>query len=106
MVWLVLATQTAAYQKMFHSNPRIGFLAEAERLSGLVASGKIAAGQVATVERLIFNNRLDAVVTAVFAVLVLVIVLASAREWLAILMRRKVPILRESEFQVSALVGD
>jgi len=36
MVWLVLATQTAGYQKMLHSDPRIGFLAEAQRLSGLL----------------------------------------------------------------------
>ena len=103
MVWLVLATQTAGYQKMFHPQPRIGFLAEANRLSGLLASGQVAAGQVAATERLIFNNRLDAAVTALFAVLVLLIVLASVREWIAILRRRKVPLLQESEYVVSAL---
>jgi carbon starvation protein len=103
MVWLVLATQTAGYQKMFHPQPRIGFLAEANRLSGLLASGQVAAGQVAATERLIFNNRLDAAVTALFAVLVLLIVLASIREWIAILLKRKVALLQESEYVVSAL---
>jgi carbon starvation protein len=106
MVWLVAATQTAGYQKMFHSDPRIGFLAEAGRLSTLLENGKIVSGQIAATERLIFNNRLDAAVTALFAVLVIVIVLDSAREWLAILSRRKVPVLRESEYVVSALAGE
>ncbi|MBZ5499809.1 MAG: carbon starvation protein A [Acidobacteriia bacterium] len=106
MVWLVLATQTAGYQKMFYPDPRVGFLAEAERLSGLLAGGMIPAAQVASTERLIFNNRLDAAVTALFALLVLVIVLDSAREWLAILGRRKVPVLRESEYVASVLVGE
>ncbi len=106
MAWLVLATQTAGYQKMFHPDPRIGFLSEADRLSRLLASGGIAPGQVAATERLIFNNRLDAAVTALFSVLVLVIVTDSAREWLAILRRRKVPVLCESEYVVSALAGD
>jgi carbon starvation protein len=103
MIWLVLVTQTAGYQKMFHSDPRIGFLAEAGRLSSLLESGQVAAGQVAATQRLIFNNRLDAAVTALFAVLTLVIVVDSVREWLAILLRRKIAVLHESECVMSAL---
>jgi len=106
MIWLVLATQTAAYQKIFHPDPRIGFLAEASRLSGLISGGGTGAVEVATTERLIFNNRLDAAVTALFAVLVLVIVLDSVREWYAILIRRKVPVLREAAYVVSAMAGE
>jgi len=103
MAWLAVVTQTAAYQKMFHADPRIGFLAEASRLDGLIASGSVAAARLAETERLIFNNRLDAAVTALFAVLVIVIVADSAREWLAILRRRKTPVLHESEYVVSTL---
>jgi carbon starvation protein len=103
MIWLVLVTQTAGYQKMFHSDPRIGFLAEAGRLSSLLESGQVAAGQVAATQRLIFNNRLDAAVTALFAVLTLVIVVDSVREWVAILLRRKIAVLHESECVMSAL---
>jgi carbon starvation protein len=106
MIWLVLATQTAGYQKMFHPDPRIGFLAEADRLGGLLASGAVPAEQVAATGRLIFNNRLDAAVTALFAMLVLVIVADSAREWYAILRKRKVPVLHESEFVLSTLSGE
>jgi carbon starvation protein len=102
MLWLVMATQTAAYQKIFHSNPRIGFLAEAGRQSALIAAGKIPADQIATVHRQIFNNRLDAAVTGLFAVMVLIILIDCAREWIAILSRRKVPVLCEAEYRVTA----
>jgi carbon starvation protein len=106
MLWLVMATQTAAYQKMFHPDARIGFLAEAQRLSGLLDAGAIPANQVAATERLIFNNRLDAAVTGLFAFMILVIVLDSAREWYAILRRRKVPVLCESEYVLSVIPGE
>jgi carbon starvation protein len=102
MLWLVLATQTAGYQKIFHSDPRIGFLAEANRLSGLIAEGKVPVDQITTVHRQIFNNRLDAAVTGLFAVMVLVILVDCAREWLAILSRRKVPVLCEAEYRMTA----
>jgi hypothetical protein len=38
--------------------------------------------------------------------MVLVIVLDSVREWYAILIRRKVPVLREAAYVVSAMTGE
>jgi carbon starvation protein len=102
MLWLVLATQTAGFQKIFHPDPRIGFLAEAGRLSGLVSAGAVPADKIAAVQRQIFNNRLDAAVTGLFSLMVLVILIDCAREWLAILSRRKIPVLHEAEYQLTA----
>jgi carbon starvation protein len=102
MVWLVAVTLTAGYQKMFHEDPHIGFLAEASRLETLIAHGQVAAGQVITAERQIFNNRLDAAVTGLFILMVIVILIDCAREWLAILSRRKFPVLREAEYRLTA----
>jgi carbon starvation protein len=101
MLWLVLATQTASYQKIFHSDPHIGFLAEASRLNSLIADGQIPAPQIATIQRQIFNNRLDAAVTGLFAIMVLIILIDCARQWLAILSRRKVPVLCEAEYRLT-----
>ena len=106
MIWLVIVTQTAAIQKIFHADPRIGFLAEAHRMSRLIAGGQTSIDQVVAVRRLIFNNRLDAAVTGFFAVLVLIVVLDSAREWLAVLRGRKTPAPRESEYVASALAEE
>jgi len=106
MLWLVLVAQTGSFQKMFHPDPKIGFLAEAERLSDLLAEGKVPPEQIGATHRLVFNNRLDAAVTAVFAVLVLVILIDSLREWLAILSRRKTAVLHEAEYVVTALAEE
>src|SRR5215472_780156 len=54
LAWLVAVTFTASYQKIFHSNPRIGFLADGQRLAGGPAAADLA--------RRIFNDRLDAAV--------------------------------------------
>jgi carbon starvation protein len=103
MVWVVVVTQTGAYQKLFHPNPRIGFMADARRLTEMVHAGKVGPESLASVERLIFNNRLDAAVTALLAFLVLVILADSAREWIGILRGRKKPSLHEAEYVVSSL---
>ena len=63
-------TMTASYQKIFAENPRVGFLSHARALAAQVASGAIPASQAAATSRLIFNDRLDAAVTGIFAVLV------------------------------------
>ena len=52
--------------KIFAENPRIG-LSHADYLAAQVASGAIPASQTAATSRLIFNDRLDAAVTGIFA---------------------------------------
>ena len=94
--WLSTVTMTASYQKLFAANPRVGFLSHARVLSAQAVSGAIPAPQVAATSRLILNDRLDAAVTGVFAVLVIVILAESARQWWLYATRRKRPVLNES----------
>jgi carbon starvation protein len=102
MAWLVTVTMTASYQKIFHADPRIGFLSQARALGERLASGAVPADKLGEVERLIFNNRLDAAVTALFAGLILVLILEALFEWRRILTGRKVATLRESPYRPSA----
>jgi hypothetical protein len=104
---------TAGVQKIFHSDPRIGFLAQAnvlrEKMPALeqAVSAAKAIGDVKAIEAaekarqtnrvLHFNNLLDAGVAAAFLVLVSSIVMLSLREWILLLARRKLAVLRESE---------
>jgi carbon starvation protein len=85
LTWLLSVTLTAGYQKIFDADVRIGFLAHADALQGRIASGQIPAVKLAETQALIFNDRLDAAVTALFMVLVLVIVADSLREWYRVL---------------------
>jgi carbon starvation protein len=90
LAWLVAVTFTASYHKVFDPNPRVGFLAHAQQLAA-GASGPATA-------RLIFNDRLDAVVTGVLIVMVGVIVLESASGWARVLSGRAEARVREAPF--------
>ncbi len=95
LTWLVIVTFTASWHKIFDSDPRIGFLAQARQL--------VAAGGN---PRLIFNNRLDAAVTGLLIVMVALILLESARNWIAVLGGKKEVQLKESPFVVTQRVEE
>jgi carbon starvation protein len=98
MAWLVIITMTASYQKIFSPNARIGFLAQANAMAAQLAAGKVAAAKIADTQRLIFNLRLDAVVTAVLAAMILVLLVEALAQWYAILSRGKKPVLQETPY--------
>jgi carbon starvation protein len=95
LAWLVTVTFTASWHKVFDPDPRIGFLAQARQL--VVVGGNA---------RLIFNNRLDAAVTGVLIVMVTLILLESARQWLDILSGRKAARVSETPFVVTRLAEE
>jgi carbon starvation protein len=110
LVWLLSVTFTAGVQKIWHPDPRIGFLAAAQGYMGKIAEAYPALGlakddaALAAAEkalpankRLLFNNYLDASVTIAFLTLVSLIVALSLREWILLLSRRKPAVLRENE---------
>ncbi len=98
MAWLVVITMTASYQKIFSANPRIGFLSYANALAAQIAAGKIPAAKITEIQRVIFNNRLDAAVTAVLASMILVLLVEAIVQWHAILSRGRAPVLHETPY--------
>ena len=88
LIWLVAVTFTASWHKVFDPNPRIGFLSHASQLSAGTAANA----------RLIFNDRLDAVVTGALIVMVALILIESAVEWIRVFSGRKQPRVKESPF--------
>jgi carbon starvation protein len=101
MAWLVIITMTASYQKIFSANPRIGFLSFAKLLAAQIAAGKIPAAKIVETQRVIFNQRLDAAVTLVLAVMILVLLVEAVVQWHAILSRGKQPVLHETPYVVT-----
>jgi carbon starvation protein len=100
-VCLVAVTMTASFQKIFSTAPRIGFLAHARQLSEQLASGSIPAAQAAETQRLIFNDQLNAGVTALLAGLVFIVVAAAAWEWYRLLSGRRTADLKETPYIVT-----
>jgi carbon starvation protein len=90
--WLVSVTFTAAWQKIFDPNPRIGFLAHARNLTSSTTH---------EASRLIFNDRLDAVVTGFLLVMVVLILLESVLECVKVLSGRKQCAVKETPFVAS-----
>ena len=87
LAWLVVVTGTAGCLKIFSPDPALGFLAHARRMDAAIAAGTAVPGfaSAAGVARAAFNDRLDAVVAAVFLLSVVVILWESIREWIRVL---------------------
>jgi carbon starvation protein len=94
LVWLASATLTAGWQKVFSSDPKLGFLAHAQSLAD--SADPNAA-------RMIFNDRLDAVIALFFMTIVAVVIAASMREWLLVISQRKAPAVTEAPFVESRI---
>ncbi|GAC1619924.1 MAG: carbon starvation protein CstA [Candidatus Acidiferrum sp.] len=101
MAWIVVITMTASYQKIFSANLRIGFLSYANALSTQVAAGQIPVAKLADAHRIIFNQRLDAGVTAALALMILVLLAEALFQWYGILSRKRKTVLHETPYVVT-----
>ena len=70
--WLLVTTLSAGVLKIFSDDPRVGFLALANKFSAAAEAGKVLAPAktIAEMQRVAFNNYLDAVVCGFFVILV------------------------------------
>jgi carbon starvation protein len=97
LVFMCAVTFSAGYLKVFSSDPRIGFLSGARSL--LHESAAIVdPAKAVDLMRQAAVWRFDALVALFFLVLVLLIVLGSARQWWQLLRGSKRVVLHESEF--------
>ena len=76
VTWLLVCTLTAGWQKIFHADPRIGFLAHAERYSAALGRGELLAPAkgVGQMRQVIFNDYVNATLCALFIAVVLAMV--------------------------------
>src|SRR5688572_2786562 len=59
LAWIAIVTTTAAIQKIFSADTKLGFFAGANALAEQLAAGTLAADRAAVAPTLIFNQRLD-----------------------------------------------
>ncbi len=103
LIWLVVITTTASWQKLASSDPRIGFLAAANSLSDKLAAGTLPPDKAATAPQLIFNQQLDAVLVLFFVLLLWLIVVDMLRVCARHLRGKPVPPLSEAPHHVTQL---
>ena len=91
LIWLVVVTLTAGFQKMFSADPKLGFLSHAGVVSAQLSAGVLPTGikTIADGRRVIVNDYIDAAVAGFFLISVVIILIASAHEWFVVVSGRK-----------------
>ena len=79
-VWLVLCTVTAGLEKVFHPDPKVGFISHAIKFSGAAAANQVLAPakRLSEMHRVIFNDYLDATLAALAVTIVVLVVVYAA----------------------------
>jgi len=75
LVWLIIITSTAAWQKIFSDDVRVGFFAAANDMAAKLAAGVLPPEKAAVAPQLIFNQQLDAYLTLFFVGVLWVVIL-------------------------------
>ena len=78
-VFLFITCMTAGWQKIFHSNPKIGFLAQANRFSDAIARGEVLkpAKSIEEMQTIVFSNQINAALCAFFMIVAIVMLIAA-----------------------------
>ncbi|KJV39074.1 carbon starvation CstA family protein [Acinetobacter brisouii] len=78
-VFLVVTSMIAGWQKIFHTNPKIGFLAQANKFSDAIARGEVLkpAKSLAEMQTIVLSNQINAALCAFFMVVLVVMIFAS-----------------------------
>ena len=75
LAWLAVVATSAAWQKLTSDDPKIGFLSGAADLATKLAAGVLPPEKAAVAGKLIFNQRLDAILTAFFLIVLWAVIL-------------------------------
>ncbi|WP_457353063.1 carbon starvation CstA family protein [Roseateles sp. P5_D6] len=83
--WLLVCTMTAGWLKIFAADPKLGFLAHADKYAAAIAEGKVLAPAktLDAMSRVVFNDRLDAALCALFMGVVISVLVYSVNAVLA-----------------------
>ena len=106
LVWLVTITSTAAWQKIFSDDIRVGFFAAANDMAAKLASGSLPPEKAAVAPQLIFNQQLDAYLTMFFIIVLWVVIIDTIRLAYRYLTGKPLLPLTEVPHEPSRLVED
>jgi carbon starvation protein CstA len=104
-IWLLICTLAAGWQKVFSADPKVGFLAHAERFNAAAGKGQLLAPAKTPdqMNQIIFNDYIDAALCELFILVVLSVLVFGIKTILAARGRAK-PSDKETPFE--ALPGN
>jgi len=84
LAWDAAVTLTASWQKVFSSDPTLGFFAQRDRYQAAIDQGQVLAPAKSMDEmhQIVINSTVDGVLAALFAILIIVVIADAARVWI------------------------
>jgi len=106
LAWDVAVTLTASWQKVFSSEPTLGFFAQRARYADALAQDKVLAPakSVDDMHSVVTNSTVDGVLAAFFGLLVVIILVDAVRVWIRGL-RSSTPLPTTEEPHVESLIS-
>ncbi|MFG3440981.1 carbon starvation CstA family protein [Nonomuraea sp. NPDC047897] len=107
LAWDVAVTLTASWQKVFSADPGLGFFAQRERFQTALEQGQVLAPakSEAAMRQIVLNSTVDGVLAALFAVLIIVVLLDAFRVWAKAIRSREPLPSTEAPFEESRILA-
>jgi carbon starvation protein len=107
LAWDVAVTLTASYQKVFADDPRLGFFAQRDRFQDALERGEVLAPaqNLDEMQTVVTNSTVQGVLAALFALLIIVVILDASRIWIRAIRARAPLPTTEVPFQPSRIVA-
>ncbi|MQA82631.1 MAG: carbon starvation protein A [Streptosporangiales bacterium] len=107
LAWDAAVTLTASWQKVFSADPRLGFFSQRARYAEALQQNEVLAPakSLDDMQRVVTNSTVDGVLAALFAILIIIVIVDSIRVWIkAIRLREPLP-MAEAEYVESTIVA-
>ena len=107
LAWDAAVTLTASYQKVFSNDPILGFFAQRDSFQTALDNGEVLppAQNLGDMSAVVTNSTVDGVLAALFALLVIVVIVDAARVWVKAIRAGKPLPSTEAEFVESRIVA-
>jgi carbon starvation protein len=107
LVWDVAVTLTASYQKVFSSDPTLGFFAQRNRFQAALDQGQVLAPakSVGAMRQIVVNSTVDGILAALFAILIIIVILDAIRVWVKAIRAREPLPDTEAPFEESRILA-
>jgi carbon starvation protein len=110
LAWDAAVTLTASYQKIFSTDPKLGFFAQRAAAQQSLQQGKLndvmtalKAESLSDAQQILVNTTVDGILSILFAVMIIVVILDAARVWYGLVFGGKEPELSEAPWEESRL---
>jgi carbon starvation protein len=107
LAWDAAVTLTASYQKVFSDDPKIGFFAQRDTYKEALDAGEVLppAQNIDDMQAVVTNSTVDGVLAALFAAMIIIVILDASRVWFKAIRAREPLPSTEAEYVESRIVA-